>query len=64
MDNKNLNEAVSNFSTKIKELKEQGATSNQIQAAVFEMIEGLGIQIPLEKINEKLLTMKNDNELK
>ncbi|WP_226666611.1 hypothetical protein [Metabacillus litoralis] len=61
MDNNKLNNAAGDLSRKIKELKQNGATSEEIQATVFEMIEGLGIQIPIEKITEKLKGLNKEN---
>ncbi|APH04767.1 hypothetical protein [Bacillus weihaiensis] len=61
MDNNKLNEAVGSLSQRIKELKANGASSEEIQAAVFEMIDSLGINIPLDKISEKMKGLDKSN---
>ncbi|MCM3440618.1 hypothetical protein AB3Z07_15675 [Metabacillus halosaccharovorans] len=56
------NEAISNLSKKIAELKKQGASGDQIQGAVFDMLRELGINIPLDKIPENFRAEKKQNE--
>lgn len=56
------NEAISNLSKKIAELKKQGASGDQIQGAVFDMLRELGINIPLDKIPENFRAEKEQNE--
>ncbi len=46
------NEVIGNMSKRIAGLKKQGATGEQIQGAVFEMLRELGIKIPLDKLPE------------
>lgn len=62
MDNQKMNEAIGNLSSKISELKKQGASGEQIQSAVFEMLGNLGINIPLDKISENLNVRNKNNE--
>ncbi|WP_026560763.1 hypothetical protein [Bacillus sp. J37] len=56
------NEAIGNLSKKIAELKKQGASGDQIQGAVFEMLRELGINIPLDKLPENFRAVKDENE--
>ncbi|PMC39182.1 hypothetical protein CJ195_04390 [Bacillus sp. UMB0899] len=55
------NEAIGNLSKKISELKKQGASGEQIQGAVFDMLSELGIKIPLDKLPENLRGGQKDN---
>lgn len=54
MDNQKMNEAIGSLSSKIADLKKQGASGQEIQAAVFEMLQGLGLNIPLDKITQNM----------
>jgi hypothetical protein len=54
MDNQKMNEAIGNLSSKIADLKKQGASGQEIQGAVFEMLQGLGLNIPLDKMTQNM----------
>ncbi|MCM3163876.1 hypothetical protein KDJ21_015695 [Metabacillus litoralis] len=54
MDNQKMNEAIGSLSSKIADLKKQGASGQEIQGAVFEMLQGLGLNIPLDKITQNM----------
>ncbi|UGB29070.1 hypothetical protein [Metabacillus sp. B2-18] len=62
MDNQKMNEAIGSLSSKIADLKKEGASGQDIQAAVFEMLQGLGLNIPLDKITQNMNGGNKNNE--
>ncbi|MFD2214436.1 MULTISPECIES: hypothetical protein [Bacillaceae] len=62
MDNQKMNEAIGSLSSKIADLKKEGASGQEIQAAVFEMLQGLGLNIPLDKITQNMNGGNKNNE--